>query len=231
MGLLSKVLGVAVLFGAASLLYDVASSPEFQATEVRISGNRLLAPQELEAVASVGGLNLFWVRSADIVQRLRLLPPVESARVIPSLPNAITIDVKEREPVAIWQAGEVPFLVDSDGLVLAARPADRPLMVIHDTSNQQLLPGDRVDGDAVRSVTAIDEQLTRAFGSQVRSYDYSSETGLNIVQANGPRLVLGGSDQLESKIAAIQTISRYLEANRATAELIDVRFSDRPYFR
>jgi hypothetical protein len=162
---------------------------------------------------------------------LRLLPPVESANVSLQLPDQLLIEVKEREPVAIWQAGDIPFLVDRDGLVLAARPADKPLMVVRDTSGQQLGPGSRVNADAVRGAAVADGLLSRTFGSQPRQYEYSAETGLNVVQAVGPRLILGGSDQLEWKVAAIQTIVRHLEATRGSAELIDVRFNDRPYFR
>src|SRR5437016_2904089 len=77
------------------------------------------------AAASATGLNIFWVRRSELSQRLRLLPPVESADVSLELPGHLVIQVKEREPAAICLAGGTPFLVDGDGLVLAARPPSR----------------------------------------------------------------------------------------------------------
>ena len=229
--LLSKLVGLAVLLGASALLYHLASSPEFTISGVSVGGNRVLTAGEIEAAASATGLNIFWVRRSELSQRLRLLPPVESADVSLELPGHLVIQVKEREPAAIWLAGGTPFLVDGDGLVLAARPPSRPLMVVQATSDEALMPGDRVNVDAVRSVATLDTLLTRAFGSQQRRFEYTPETGINVVQTAGPRLILGTGDELEWKVAAIQTIVRHLEATRAPAELIDVRFSDRPYYR
>jgi hypothetical protein len=139
--------------------------------------------------------------------------------------------VKERDPVAIWQAGEVPFLVDTDGLILAARPSEKPLSTVIDTSNQTLMPGNRVNAGVIHSVGALDGLLSRTFGVQPRQYQYTAESGLNVVQSVGPRLILGGGDDIDTKIVAIQAMVGYLEANHTVAQLIDVRFGDRPYYR
>jgi hypothetical protein len=229
--ILSRVLGLAVLLGTSGLLYHVASSPDFRVSRVSVDGNRLLTTAELEAVASVSGVNVFWVRRSELSQRLRLLPPVESADVSLELPDRVQIRVKERDPAAIWLVGDTPFLVDRQGLVLATRPAERPLIVIRDTSNRPLTPGARVSAEAIGNLADIDSLLARIFGPQQRRYEYSPETGINVVQTVGPRLILGNGVDLEWKMAAIQTITRHLQASRASAELIDVRFSDRPYFR
>jgi hypothetical protein len=229
--LLSKLVGLALFLALGGLVYWVASSPEFSASRVSIAGNRLMTAGELEAVASVSGVNLFWLRPAELGQRLRLLPPVESANVSLELPDHVLIEVKEREPVAIWLAGDTPFLVDRDGLLLAARPAARPLTMIRDVSNQALAPGSRVNVDAVRNISVLENLLAQTFGPQPRQYEYAHESGINVIQAIGPRLVIGATDDLEWKIGAIQAIVRHLEANRVSAQLIDVRFADRPYFR
>jgi cell division septal protein FtsQ len=191
----------------------------------------LLTPDEIELTASASGLNLFWIRRAELGRRLQLLPPVESAWVSLELPDHLLIEVKEREPVAIWLTADTPFLVDRDGLVLAVREPSRPLLVVQDPTNQQLTPGDRVNADAVRNVANLDALLAATFGSQQRQYQYLLSTGMNVVQSVGPRLILGGSDDFDWKITAIQTILRHLESERKSAELIDVRFRERPYYR
>jgi cell division protein FtsQ len=228
---LSKLLGLAILLGSSALLYDLASSVDFSVRHIAVAGNHLLTDDELRAAAGANGRNLFWIRRSELSQRLRQLPPVESADVVLEMPDRLRIEVKERDPVAVWQAVEIPFLVDRDGLVLAARPANRPLSVIVDTSNQSLLPGNKVNANVVRSVSTLDRMLSEVFGPQAREYQYSPDSGLNVVQTVGPRLVFGDGDDLEFKIAAVQTMVRDLEANQITAQLIDVRFDDRPYYR
>jgi cell division septal protein FtsQ len=212
-------------------MYDLVSSPEFSISRVTVAGNKLLTAGEVEAAASASGLNAFWVRRAELAQRLQLLPAVESAEVSVELPDHLLIQLREREPVAIWLAGDTPYLVDRDGLILAARPPDRALMTIRDTSNQPLAPGSRVSADAVRGVDGLDQLLTRTFGAQARHYEYAAETGLTVTQEIGPRLVLGSGDGLETKVAVIQTIVHHLQNERKSAGIIDVRFGDRPYYR
>ena len=83
----------------------------------------------------------------------------------------------------------------------------------------------------MRGVEGLDQLLSRTFGDQPRQYEFAAETGLNVTQQTGPRLVFGSGDGLETKVAVIETIVRYLEGERKSAEVIDVRFGDRPYYR
>jgi hypothetical protein len=243
----AKFVGLAVLLAASALLYDLASSPTFNLAQVSVVGNRLMATSDLELAAAAGSANMFWLRRSELVQRLERLPPIESARVSLELPDHLLIEVKEREPVVIWLSGETPFLVDAEGLVLAARPApnlgpngalgpsgqriSQPLLVIRDRAGQNLAPGSRVDGEAVRAALRLEPLLTQAFGPRVRRYEIWPDSGLNVLQETGPRLIVGNGDDLDWKVAAIQTITHHLESTRTRAELIDARFGDRPYFR
>src|SRR4029079_9493523 len=84
--LLSKLVGLAALWGASSVLSDVVSSRDFTIGRVSVTGNRLLTPEEVELAASPSGLNVFWIRRAKLGRRLQLLPPVESSWVALELP-------------------------------------------------------------------------------------------------------------------------------------------------
>ena len=229
--LLGRLLGLAVLFASSGLLYDLASSPQFRVARLSVTGNRLVAPSEVEGLAALSGQNLFWLERSEIAERMRLLPPVDRAEVLLELPDHVVVQVSEREPVAIWVTGDVPFLVDREGVVLAARAASRPLTIVRDAVNQPVQPGQRVPADPINTATRLDGLLASAFGPQERQFVSSPDTGLQVLQAVGPRLIVGDGTQLEWKISTIEAISRHLEKTRVTAELIDVRFGDRPYFR
>jgi hypothetical protein len=176
-------------------------------------------------------VNILWVRQDEIVNRLKLLPPIESASTSLTLPSSVSIRVSERQPAAVWVKEDVPFLVDAEGLVLAARPANRELMVVRDTSRRPVGPGSRVDAQVVRSLPGLDRMLNSAFGTQERRYEYAPELGLTVIPTGQPRLLFGTSDDLEWKVGAVQSIVQHLQSTRAGAELIDVRFSDRAYYR
>jgi hypothetical protein len=226
-----KALGAAVLLGLIGLMYDLASSPAFNTTRVTVAGNQLLATAEVESLATANEGNAFWLRRVEIASRLRQLPPVERAEVALTLPNQVAVRVKEREPVAIWVTGETPFLVDREGVVLSTLAAPRPLSILRDASNPTLSPGQRVDADAVRTAAQLEGMLTERFGPQERQFQYAPDTGVQVIQAVGPRLMIGSGEHLAWKIASIESVVRHLESSRTSAELIDVRFGDRPYFR
>jgi cell division septal protein FtsQ len=207
------------------------SSPDFRIERVSVAGNRLLTTSEIESAADANALNLFWVQRDELNQRLQQLPPVETAWISLELPDHLTIQVKEREPVAIWLAAATPFLVDSEGLVLSSRPSETPLLVVRDPTDSPVAPGERVQADAVRNVASLDAMLASSLGPQPRQYEFLPTTGLNVVQSKGPRLVLGSDDNLQPKITTVQLITRQLESERKTAALIDVRFREHPYYR
>ena len=58
----------------------------------------------------------------------------------------------------------------------------------------------------MRNVANIDGLLAATFGDQQRQYEYLPSTGMNVVQSVGPRLILGGADDLDWKMVALQTI-------------------------
>ena len=77
------------------------------------------------------GLNIFWVRQEEVGHRLQAIAAVQSARVATVLPDHLEVRIVERAPVAVWQSGEMSFLVDADGRVLRTHrspvsPSDDP---------------------------------------------------------------------------------------------------------
>src|SRR5712671_2190957 len=84
---LGRALAMALLVGAAWVVYDSASSDRFQVRSVRVQGNVLLSRAEVESVAAVSGANVFWVDRRQVVRRLLDLPLIERAEVSVGLPD------------------------------------------------------------------------------------------------------------------------------------------------
>jgi cell division septal protein FtsQ len=229
--LVTKLIALLLLSGASGLLYHVATSDEFRITRVRVAGNQLVPGSELETAAAVSGANIFWVRQEEVRRRLQAIPAVQWARVSTFLPNRLEIRIGERTPVAIWQAGGTAFLVDQEGRVLGSAPTARPLTTIRDTGPGDLRPGATVDSDALRTTARLEELLPRLAGTPARTFEYSAETGVSVVTDSGLRARFGDSADLEWKVGALVAIRRELERTSQPAELIDLRFKDRPYVR
>jgi hypothetical protein len=123
------------------------------------------------------------------------------------------------------------YLVDSEGRVLQATDQPVALPTIHDTGSEPIQAGSRVDRDALTTMFQLQQLLPRVAGLTPRELEYGTDTGVTVVQDNGPRIRFGGDDDLEWKVSALIAVRRQLDQNGQRPELIDLRFKDRPYVR
>jgi hypothetical protein len=119
------------------------------------------------------------------------------------------------------------MLVDADGYALRVGDADLPVIVVRDAPRPE--PGDRVDPEAVQIAQELAPRLS-ALGLGDAQLDYRPATGVTLVTSSR-RVAIGFADHLEAKMDAYRTIRDHLNQTQTAAELVDVRFLDRPYFR
>jgi hypothetical protein len=243
---LGRVLAMALLVGAAWLVYDSASSDHFRVRSVYVQGNVLLTRAEIEDLASVTGANIFWIDRAQVAARLRALPLVVHAEVATTLPDTLDIRIVERRPAAFWISGDQTYLVDNEGVILklvdaetqqtracAGQPCDPRLAALPSVAQvevQPLAPGDRVDASAL-STSAQLASLLPGVGVVPLSFNWSASGGLEVPTRDGWRVRFDQTANLDQQIAALRSVRDELARTRTRAELIDVRFGDRPYFR
>ena len=230
--LIARALAVVLLSVASGLLYYAASSDEYRVSKVVLLGNKLLPTAELEDTAGVHGANIFWVRQQEVTERLQALPAIQSARVSAHLPNRVEIRISERTPVAIWQSERAAHLVDRDGTVLGTSPATSPeLLTIRDVDRSEPRPGGTVDADALQTSARLQKLLPDIAKTTPREFEYSRETGVSVMTDWGVRVRFGNGSNLEWKVNALAALRRELERSGQRADLIDLRFNDRPYIR
>jgi cell division protein FtsQ len=106
----------------------------FSIKAVTITGERELKEQDLLAIAGIGPRNsLLFLDAGKIRERLQLLPLVKEAAVTKLYPDRLLIEIEERQPFALWQAGGNVQIVAADGVPIAAMRDQRfihlPLVV------------------------------------------------------------------------------------------------------
>lgn len=130
---LKKVVAVtaaAFLFGSATLAaYSYGMhSWRFRldsSENVEISGvHNASRAQVMDVIGGDIGRNIFFVPLEERKRQLEQIPWVESATVMRLLPNRLTIEIRERTPVAFVRIGSRISLIDAHGVVLGM-PANR----------------------------------------------------------------------------------------------------------
>ena len=177
---------------------------------------------------------------------MRSLALVQRAEISATLPDIVEIAIVERQPAAFWVSGDRSYLVDREGVILkavdaetqqaracAGQPCDprlAPLPTVAQLDGQPLTPGDRVDARALATSARL-ASLLPTVGVQPLGFEWSREIGLEVPTRDGWRARFDDVGNVEQQVASLRAVRDELARTRAAAELIDVRFRDRPYFR
>src|SRR6266851_3589216 len=239
----ARILAMTLLVGAGWVVYDSASSDRFRVRSVRVQGNVLLSRAEVESAAAVTGVNVFWVDRGQVAARLHNLSLVQRVEVSATLPDTVEIAIVEREPAAFWVSGDRSYLVDREGVILkavdaetqqaracAGQPCDPRLAALPSVAQvdgRSLSAGDRIAAGALATSARL-AALLPAVGVQPLSFDWSPAIGLEVPTRDGWRARFDESGNIEQQVATLRSVRDELSRTKTAAELIDVRFGDRP---
>ena len=233
---IARVVGLVVLLGAGWLVYHASTSIEFRVRTLRTEGAFLLSQSEVEQTLAVRGANVFWVDRTAAEERLRQLPLVLRAEVTPVLPDTVSVQIVERQPAAFWVSGDQSYVIDDQGVVLRQLDEDegvyasKPLPTIEQRDGQPLKPGDLVDPRALATSNRLATLLPKA-GVTPAAVEWSQAVGLEVRTKDGWRARFDSTGDIDQQVDSLRAIRDYLAKNKASAEVIDVRFGDRPYYR
>lgn len=140
LSVLAAAIGGLVVLGRWTHTY-VTTSPYFQAEEAVVRGNERVPAEDVQLLSGLTpGINIFAVSPAEASRRITEHAWIDSATVHRRLPSHLTIDVVEREAVALLRVGGL-YLVDAGGVVFkpveAGDPVDLPVITGADRVRQR----------------------------------------------------------------------------------------------
>lgn len=109
-----------VIFLAAIIF--ISSSDTFRVDTLTVNGVQRLQPADLMAISGVSGDPIFAINPDEMTKKLnRAFPELSSIQISVSLPNQVTLDVTERQPVFEWKNGDTIYWIDLEGAVFKQR--------------------------------------------------------------------------------------------------------------
>lgn len=110
----SALVAIACLIGLFSLLF----SPFFVVTVPKVNGLNRLTQPEIETALDIENVAIINLNAVTLTENLRQAYPIlESARITISLPNQVTVTVKERQPIFAWKFGDKVLWADANGVL------------------------------------------------------------------------------------------------------------------
>jgi cell division septal protein FtsQ len=187
--------GLAML-AAAAAMYGASASPAFELASLDLTGVRYSDESELRQRVEVpAGTNLFGLQTDDLERRLLELPTVQQAAVSVRLPGTVAVEVVERDPILVWQVGERRLLVDREGTLFAAFPANPapeasalPTVLDKRDASTSLDVGSRLDPVDLDAATRLGSLKPIDLGSRAERLDLDLTDDLGFVLHGKPRL-------------------------------------------
>jgi cell division septal protein FtsQ len=221
-----RVVSFLLALGLLGTLGYFFLSDTYYVYEVTVSGNNLLSAEEVFQQTAMQGYSIFFIDPKVAEERLTMLPDVRQAKVTISLPGQMAIEIREREARVVWQAGEIRYGVDEDGLTVSLPGGTQPTIVVTDLNATPLQLGDRVDLGAVAAAQTFHSLL-----SQVSEFQYSQGQGLSYQNEQGWRVYLGDGEGAGLKVAIVDALVERLANQAQSVKYIDVRFPDSPLYQ
>lgn len=226
---LQRVVALLLVMTLGWFTWQCLTSPTFKVDAPEVVGNRTLPASELAAVTrSFIGQNIFLIDRGQVAAAVRALPGVKDVRVDLILPNRLIINIQDQEPQVIWEVRGIQYWVDSNGVVIRPGNVEGKYLLIIDPNPQArpLERGQQVDKQAIATV----QQLNSLLAGVVKSYEWSSNSGITVVAQEGWRAIIGWDDRLEAKVEVLRAILKYAAERRLSLKTIDVRVPERPAY-
>lgn len=167
---------------AKEKVLSATASTGFTVEDLLVEGRVYTDSDAILAIANIQkGDPLFAFDTAGAKNMLEKLSWVKSARVTRKLPNAIHIELEERQPLALWQQNKKLTLVDTEGAFLTDRDLKRFKDLI-------IVVGDQAPQNAGALLELLNAEPS--IYSKIESATFISERRWDIVLKNGVKVKL-----------------------------------------
>ena len=212
---IAGVLSLGCVYGYKLL----TSSAYFNIEEISVAGNSIYSEDEIIEISGLRkNQNIFLANLAVSRKNLLFQSWIESAIVARVLPNKITIDITEYEPLAIIEATEKRYLMDTNGVLfkewVPADPAKLPVI-------QGLLLSDfKVEEPSKRAQTVlyflmIGQQRGAILPNHaIRKISVDPSGNVTIFPTEGVGRIRLGKNKFEAKLKRIYEILPQLKQER-----------------
>jgi cell division septal protein FtsQ len=223
------------LLGTA--LYFAFNLPQLQVAQAQVTGNKMLTPLEINTSLNIAGKPVFLLIPSELEKRLRVsYPELLSAKVDITLPNTVSVQVTERQPVIRWQQGDGYTWVSEDGIAFRPHGDDAGLISVVAlsappveglVSPDELTPAPFISAEMVQALKGLAGHVPP--GVPIL-YDASSGFGWN--DPRGWRAYFGTSARdVELKMRVYESMVTSLTQRGIQPALINVTYPAAPYYR
>ena len=221
----------AVLLGLWALtVHSAWTGADFEVTEIRIEGAKLMSEAQIRSISQLRGLPSFAVDPQAVEQRLESYGEIDGAELRVRWPNQVTIEVQERRPIVEWQDGTQVWWLNASGVAFIQREpypglvrvvAEQPVLEIDEDA---LLPA--ILPEVLWEAVAVAEQLPH-----IGDLTYSPIHGIGFEDPRGWKVIVGQGGDLDAKLHVYAALTAQLMERGVKVQLVSIEDPSAPYYK
>ena len=217
------------IFGICKL---IGSTTFFSLKTIEVSSTKRVTREEVLAISGAApGRDLARLDLKRMGEQLTLNPWIETVRIRRYFPDGLSIDITEREPLAVVNMGFIYYLDKSGKVFKVLNQGDRlDYPVITGFNEEDLIKDPAGTGEALKATCEL-LQILREKGAlilaDVSEIHYDRGYGFTMFTASGGLPVKIGSGDFIAKVQRFNRIYQELMAQRPSLHYIDLDYSDK----
>jgi cell division septal protein FtsQ len=210
------VIAIGIPYGIYMYYRHLAATDYFLPRQITIQGNvRVNDASILEASGlQADGANLFEMDVHTIQGSIEMLPWIKDARVEIELPDKVSIEITEHEPLGIVQDGQM-HVVDKSGAYIKHWQTEDTVMVPIVSLDKPI----SVRTSVIVEAFELAERMTRkGYPHKIDEIHYDDATGYTVFTAQSE--IRMGYDRFDERIDRLMIVDQHLSQRDVEAEYI-----------
>lgn len=222
-----------IIFAILAGIYVLYFSSYFQVKDIIVEGNKTIPTADLTASIPENA-NLLTLRTGPIKTRMMAkYPQIKEIAFFKGLPDAVKIQVVERDATLIWQTNGQRYLVDPEGVVnrMLAPDETTSLPIVADNRNRPVVANDYlVTPDFINFVLYLSDHFFEVTNTHLTSLSIDETTYDLTVMTDANLKVF--FDTTENPADQLSNLQKILVGFRdKITEYIDLRVEGWGYYK
>ena len=245
--------------------YAIFFTPFFQIKHIEIQGNQTISGERLREIVETYLPKkfiffeihhfLFADREGVVKGIHAAFPEIESVAARKKFPDALWVQVQERQGIAVWcqeksytvevsdEGGEKRtfrqcFALDKHGVIFEEKEPEREVIVSRNEGRELNLGEEVIHPELLAKILSFQQQLDvfslfREVGLRVSSIAVVSEERVNVKISEGWEIYLNPAENIDWQVTKLKLVleKEIPSAKRPFLEYIDLRFGDQAYIK